>query len=237
MTVFHHHAAHTVQREAAAALDALCVSHHPAPILLLFSGGSTFSLLNALRYNGEGGSLTVGVLDERYSHDPAVNNFAQLAATSWYARAKQHECTAIDTRVRDGETLGALTARMQTGLRAWKERNPSGTIIITQGMGADGHTAGIMPFPEAPLQFDALFCATDWVVGYDVAEKNPYRLRVTSTITFLRDVVDHTIIFIVGEEKEAAWSRCMAEEGTLAETPIRIVRTMRDVRIFTNLKS
>lgn len=187
------------------------------PVLFLASGGSCLELLEGL-YIGENGM--VSVLDERYSTDPAVQNFAQLLE-------RVHPITCIDTRVREHETLGQLAQRFEKELREWKEKNPNGNMVITQGMGQDGHTAGIMP----QIVFDD---EKKWVAGYDAKERNEYPLRVTCTFTFLRQV-DYSIAYITGEKKKEALLRLLAEEGTLEETPARIMREMKNVKIFTDI--
>ena len=47
------------------------------PILLMVSGGSVLELLAGIEMKYIGKHITVTVLDERYSKDPAVNNFSQ----------------------------------------------------------------------------------------------------------------------------------------------------------------
>jgi len=47
-------------------------------------------------------------------------------------------------------------------------------------------------------------------------------------------MVDHAVVYVVGEEKRATFERVLAENGALAETPARIIREMKDVRLFTD---
>jgi len=187
------------------------------PILFLSSGGSSLGLLDGLEL---GDRITVSVLDERYNADPRINNFSQLMN-------HVNPTKFIDTRMQEGETLEGLAVRFEKALRSWKNQNPSGTIIITQGMGSDGHTAGIMPdsMVDDPAQ---------WVIGYNAKEKNEYPLRVTCTFSFLR-TVDHSIAYITGQKKKEAFNRVLAEEGTLEEMPARIMREMGNVKIFTDI--
>lgn len=187
------------------------------PILFLCSGGSALELLDGLQI---GADATVSVLDERYSTDPMVNNFAQVFE-------RIHPEHFIDTRVRKGETLDQFAKRFEKELREWENKNPNGKVVITQGMGIDGHTAGIMPYTV----FDD---EKKWVVGYDAKERNEYPLRVTCTFTFLRQV-DYSIAYITGEKKKEAFARVLAEEGTLEETPARIMRDIKNVKIFTDI--
>lgn len=195
----------------------MMLSDTQEPILLLCSGGSSLELVDGFVLKSH---ITVSTLDERYSIDSSINNFSQLMN---YIKAPKF----IDTRVKAGESLEELAQRFEKALREWKEKNSNGKVVITQGMGIDGHTAGIMP----QTVFDD---EKQWVVGYDVKEKNEYPLRVTCTFTFLRHV-DYSIAYITEERKKEAFLLLLAEEGTLEATPARIMREMKNVKIFTDI--
>ena len=140
----------------------------------------------------------------------------------------------IDTRIKENETQDDLAHRFEEGLKSWIETHANGVVIATMGVGKDGHTAGIMPYPENPALFRSLFEDEEkWVVAHDAGDKNPHSLRVTVTLPFLR-MVDHAVVYVVGEEKRATFERVLAENGALAETPARIIREMKDVRLFTD---
>ncbi len=204
-------------------------------VLLLFSGGSPIEILKHLSPEGFDSRVTVGVSDERFSPDSRINNFAQLAATPWYQTVAQQGISAIDTRVKSEETVTDAGRRLDAALKAWKQKHPQGTIAITQGIGLDGHTAGMMPYPEDEHAFGALFAHTDaWAVGYDAGGKNKYPLRVTTTIPFLT-MVDLSVLYVCGEDKRAPLSRVLASEGSVYETPGRIVHQMKHCLLFTDL--
>jgi 6-phosphogluconolactonase/glucosamine-6-phosphate isomerase/deaminase len=230
------HAADAAQAAAVAgaALTA-AVDTGDIPVLLLLSGGSAFAVLDAVDESVLGPNVTVGMLDERYSPDPAVNNFAQLSALRFFAVARSRGCGWIDTLVVPGETMADLAARFDRSLRQWTETNPAGRIVATMGIGPDGHTAGIMPYPEDDAGFSGRFGDPDVpVVAYDAGDKNPYRFRVTVTLPFLRDV-DTAIVFACGENKRGPLQRVLADTGTLSETPARIIRAMAHATVFTDL--
>jgi 6-phosphogluconolactonase/glucosamine-6-phosphate isomerase/deaminase len=93
-----------------------------------------------------------------------------------------------------------------------------------------------MPFPEDKKQFDKIFTKTDkWMIGYNAGAKSNLPLRVTATVPFLTKVVDHTIAFMTGKEKKAAFKKIQAEEGENHITPARIMREMKDVELFTDI--
>lgn len=220
-------AAREAVREALAGTD--------GPILLLLSGGSALRLLDG---SGDVAAsvaprLTISVLDERHSADPGVNNFAQVAETGFFKRAVGHGAGYIDTRPLEMETLEGLAARFESDLRKWRREHPDGKTVITQGIGPDGHTAGIFPYPEDPEKFSRLFDdAERLVVGYDATGKHRHPLRVTVTLPFLHGQVDDAIVFAAGKEKSEALERVFVSDGTLAETPARIVRELGHARLF-----
>jgi 6-phosphogluconolactonase/glucosamine-6-phosphate isomerase/deaminase len=205
------------------------------PCLVLLSGGSAFSLLNVRLASHFGPQVTIGVLDERYITDASINNFAQLTNHPFFVHAQNAGCSFIDTRVQSGESHQHLAERFEHALKHWKRHNPHGVVVITQGIGPDAHTAGIMPFCEDSQQFKTLFEGKDWVVAYDAEDKNEHPLRVTVTNTFLRTVVDHSIVFAVGGNKKSALLYLTGAQVPLAEAPVQILKEMHDVTVFTDL--
>lgn len=206
------------------------------PFLLLVSGGSAFDLFPDIDVNNFDNSATVGVLDERYSPDPTVNNMAQFMQTVFYASLKDKNVQFIDTTVQDGETGEEHAKRFDQALSDWKEEHRESVIVAIVGIGPDGHTSGILPFPENPSLFSKLFENSDaLVVHYDADGKNPYRYRSTTTNIFLRNYIDHSFVYAVGANKKDALTRIVTPEGSLAETPARILREMKSVALFTDV--
>ena len=201
-------------------LNQLFLSHRHVPVLFLSSGGSALELLNEVGEQYLSHDLTVGILDERMNVDPKTSNSSKFRKTPFFAKLEAKNILLVDI------FKEAFTFR---------EKYPQGKVIITQGVGADGHTAGIFPFPEDEKKFQDLFQDKEHlVVEYDAGGKTEYSSRATITMPFLRQV-DHSLVFLTGEEKRNALERILAEEGTLAETPARIIREMRDVTIFTDI--
>jgi 6-phosphogluconolactonase/glucosamine-6-phosphate isomerase/deaminase len=124
---------------------------------------------------------------------------------------------------------------MESGFKSWCTNNPAGIIIALMGIGRDGHTAGIMRYPDDERLFDPLFVHTvAWVVGYDAGSRNPIPLRVTVTVPFIRDI-DHAVVYVSGPEKKQALCDVMAPRGLLYQTPGRILHTMKHCLLFTDL--
>ena len=206
------------------------------PFLLLVSGGSAFDLFPDISLDNFGSLATVGVLDERYSTDPKENNMAQFMQTTFYAALKAKNVQFIDTTVQGEETGEEHAKRFDRSLSDWKKNNPDGVIFAIVGIGPDAHTSGILPFPENPSLFSKLFENPDaLVVHYDADGKNPYRYRSTTTNIFLRNYIDYAFVYAVGVNKKDALTRLAAKEGSLAETPARILREMKSVALFTDV--
>jgi len=207
-----------VAQKAAKAVEEIFKKYTNHPILFLVSGGSPIEILKYLPKELFDDRVTVGVSDERFSTDPTINNFAQimfLPAKHW-----------IDTRPQEAETLEGLGVRFDTALKNWKQKNPTGKIVITQGIGLDGHTTGQMPgciFDDSNV----------WAVGYDAGNKNKYPLRVTTTMPFLR-LVDDSVMYVCGKDKEEPLKRTLASEGDLSVTPSRIIHHMKHCLLFTD---
>ena len=227
----------TAAAAAAERLSTAFTARAGAPILFLSAGGSALALLEYVDDSILASHVTIGVSDERFSIEEEVNNFAQLAATNFYQRAQRRGVLWIDTRLKTGETQAALAERFDSALKTWRAQHSHGAVLITQGIGVDGHTAGIMPFPEHPARFAELFENPQrWAVDYDAsAQKNAYPLRVTATLVFLRGQVAQSIAYAVGEEKRNALRAVVAKEGALAHTPARVLREMQHAVLFTTV--
>lgn len=226
-----------VLQKATEKLNNLLESNKENNTLLLLSGGSALQLIDGINAKYMSPTLTVSVLDERYSHDKNINNFAQITKTSFYRKLQEEEAEVIDTRLQAGEGLKDLGKRFEERLRLWRRKNPTGKTIISQGFGSDAHTAGIMPFEDEEQQrFQELFVNNGWVAAYDAENKNPYRYRVTTTFPFLKNEVDHSICFVIGQEKKDALESILRENIDHHICPGRIIHEMKDVHIFTEHK-
>lgn len=188
-------------------------------MLLLLSGGSA---LAPLRLLPEPPSATIAALDDRVSDDPAVSNYLQLVEAGMRP--------GFDSRPRPGEPREAVAARFDAFLRGWRQAHPEGRVVITQGIGPDGHTAGI--FPLAAASFSALYDGA-WAVSH--AHGAPYPERVTVTPGFLVDQVDASLLYVGGENKREALARALDPTSRPHEVPAAVIQRMRDVRLVTDL--
>ncbi len=210
----------TGAREAAKALTNAVIHNKTEGVLLLLSGGSPLEMLQYLPKDLFDDRITVGVSDERYSTDPTINNFAQVQSKISFKKS-------IDTRPMPGETLQQLGVRFDSALKKWRSEHPNGKIIITQGIGLDGHTAGMMPgciFDDQNV----------WALGYDAKERNKYPLRVTTTIPFLTQQVDLSILFVCGADKQKPLQDVLSSKEALSEVPGRVIHYMKHCLLYTD---
>jgi 6-phosphogluconolactonase/glucosamine-6-phosphate isomerase/deaminase len=203
-------------------------------VLLLLSGGSSLALLEHIDISLINPRFTIAMSDDRYSKDPNINNFSLLAQTPFFAKAKHLGAHFIDTSIQNDESLTELAERFETAIRGW-QKNHKGPIIATMGMGPDGHTCGMMPYPEDPELFEKLFESRNLVAGYDAGDKNEYPKRITITMPLVLQI-NHAVIYVQGKNKTESLQRVYAEDGSLAETPARIWRELNDAEIFTDIE-
>lgn len=205
--------------------------------LLLLSGGSSLDILKGVDASLLSPDITLAPLDERFSTNPLENNMAQISQTDFYTSALENGVHVVDTRVEEGESGEGLCERFNKALLEWFNENPDGKVIATVGVGPDGHLSGIMPHPEDPEGFRRKFDDGDsnhLVVFYDAGDKNPYPLRVTTTLNLLRKI-DVSVVYAVGDNKKEAIEKVKSSEGSLAATPARVLREVPGkVFLFTD---
>ncbi len=202
-------------------------------ILFMSSGGSSLDILECLEVDHI--NLTITVLDERFSENLEDSNFNALLYTKFYHFLNKKNLKVIDTRFKKGQDLKHFSNRFDHKLSLWREQNPKGIIIVTQGVGEDGHTAGIIPFFDENI-FDELFIKTSRnVIGYNTMNKDIFKERVTVTIPFLEREVDHSIVYIVGQEKKEALRNIKDKNSKLNIIPGSVTMNMKNVKIFTDI--
>jgi 6-phosphogluconolactonase/glucosamine-6-phosphate isomerase/deaminase len=210
------------------------VKETTAPMLLLLSGGSALKVLDYVKPDMFSSRVTIGVLDERVSTDPAINNYLQLLSHPAIVRARAMGSVTINTVPFDHETPQELAGRFEHTLRQWSSEHPDGKIIATVGMGPDGHTFGMMPYPEDKTMFDRQFVETDhWVVGYDAGSKHMYPLRATTTVAFSNEIYQ-SIWYVCGHDKTAMLNKTLDPKTDIHNIPARIIQDMHNVTLFTD---
>lgn len=223
-----------VKSIAGNALDVLVKERNNKPLLMLLSGGSSLELVDFIKDASIESGITFGMLDDRYDTDPDINSFQKITHTQFYLRALRKGALFLDSSVYEQETLETYAERYEQQIKKWIKRNPNGIIRATVGIGPDGHTSGILPHPEDPQKFQALFNTEKFIIGYDVGAKNPHRFRMTSTFTLMKKF-DRVLTYMTGKNKHDALQKVLAEEGDIATTPGRIIRELQNVQLFTDI--
>lgn len=221
------------------ALSAILETGNTDGVLLLLSGGSALSLVEHMELpEGVIENLTIGMIDERYDIDPTINNYLLLQQTKFSQDAEKAGVSFISSVPTQAESLDAFAERMALSWKYWMHAHPAGKIAALLGVGPDGHTAGVLPFPEDPLLFGRLFTEPSCMaVGYNARGKHQYPKRATATLAFLKDHVDEAIVFMSGVSKAPALRDILSVEGDLCRTPARIFNSMTHVRLFTDISS
>ncbi len=201
------------------------------PTLLLLAGGSALALLSYVKGSALPSRFTVGMLDERYSTDTKVNNYAQLMESAFYATAAAASATFIDSRSRLSEPAAAVASRLHDALTAWRRGNPTGRVIATLGMGPDGHTAGIFPGFVTVLSKRG-----QWVEAYEVPKDiHEYTTRITVTPHFLTTEVNHAVAYVVGKDKHSVLATLTAHPPDPELLPAALWYQIPNVTIVTDL--
>lgn len=205
--------------------------HSDKQILLLLSGGSALSMLEYVDRGVLGPHVTITTLDERFSSDPAINNFAQIEVTDFYADACRCGVQAIVTRVEATDSLEESGKCFEKSLREWRMKNPDGVILTTMGVGEDGHTAGIFPGTH-----DVDFSSDAWVVSYVVPKTvNSHQERITVSYTFLRTQVAEVFLYATGKKKQIVIEK-IENFCSVEQMPVCIVNQLPAVTFITDFQ-
>ncbi len=219
---------------AGQALADILLSYKAFPTLLLSSGGSALELLNRIPESAMGEHLTVTVMDERFTQDEKVNNFTRLQKTDFYEMALSQNVNFFGTLPRPEETLEQAGKRFEERLKKWRQQHPTGKIVATFGMGKDGHTAGIFPYPDNPEFFKQLFESENWIAAYTAFDKHEYPERITGTFP-LFSMVDDAVALICGREKAEAFNRFKENSQKLNELPVLGLYKIKNLQVFTDI--
>jgi 6-phosphogluconolactonase/glucosamine-6-phosphate isomerase/deaminase len=211
------------QAATAAVEQALrAAANEDQPVLLLLSGGSNLQVAAKVDKKLFTDTVTVMVLDERFSAEDDLNNSLQVKAAG---------LPVVETVPLAGESLAEFAARFEKIITDWQTEFPDGVIVATLGMGGDGHIAGISPFPEDEDKFDSLFVDTNQlVVGYE-GNLSPVE-RVTVTVNFLK-LIDVAIGYVVGDSKKSVLAAALNSEQKYHHLPFTVVNEMKSVQVMT----
>ncbi len=215
------------------------LSHYvDRPVLLLLAGGSSMELYNRINPEYLSTNLTVTVTDDRFSEELDVNNFAILQSTSFYNDLIDVDAFCINTQPNAGETLEECALRFEKNLKEWKSDFPKGIVIAVYGVGADGHTGGMVPGVLSKADFDSKFNSENvWVSPINAEGKIEHPLRFSTTIPFMKNIVDHALFYVTGEKKKEILNTLLSEKKEYFEVPAVVMKDMKDVTLFTDVRA
>lgn len=204
-------------------------SYADTPLLLLVAGGSWHAVLEQVDTTNLGPWCTLSCLDERFSDDPASNNFRALSELNFFKEAMAHTVQIISTEIRAGDTIENMQNRFELALHDWRTDHHNGNVLTLIGVGVDGHIAGI--FPEF---VHTQATSSDWTRSYTVTQSDTvYPKRITVSEYFLTHIVDHAIVYASGEDKKEIISKLLAE-GSTSNVPAQILCVMQKVTLSTD---
>jgi 6-phosphogluconolactonase/glucosamine-6-phosphate isomerase/deaminase len=224
----------------------LLSTHIDKPVLLMLAGGSAREVLDFINAEYLTPEVTVTVTDERYTDDMGENNFDMLQTTKLYQNLMSADSYCINTSVVGGDVAydesnpgagaEAHAMRFERHIREWmQDFEKTGTIIGLFGMGADGHTAGIIPGLFDDAEFEQKFLGESDVAVVPMGKDNPgFQFRVTTTLSFMKKI-HYPLFYITGEAKLPALRKALDPATELSEIPARIMLDMKSPVIFTDI--
>jgi len=191
-------------------------------VLWLWSGGSNGKLqikaLSMLKYASRH-NLTISLIDERFvALESTHSNWHQLLDSGLNGERARLEPPIIDWN------LKLYEAAHDWAVRLGRRISEADMVIGQFGIGADGHTAGILPQTEGVHEHDKL------VLGY--RGKDFDRLTTTPAL-FSR--LHLAIAVAMGESKKPMLEAMQASESA-DEVPAKLLQSASELIIYTDQK-
>ena len=194
-----------------------------SPVLWLVSGGSAVptqvAVMRQLSQNTPEvlANLTVIPVDERYG-DPghAASNSEQMRQAGFTPGAATWVDVLSEASTMS-ETLERYEALVEDSFAQAK------TVIATFGLGADGHTAGVLP--DSPAVLDS----TATVIGYDWSDYT----RLTLGLAQLQHI-DQAFVLAYGEAKCPALQRLHDNQESLSSLPASVLYDISTVTVYND---
>ncbi|BCX14112.1 MAG: hypothetical protein KatS3mg085_644 [Candidatus Dojkabacteria bacterium] len=220
-----------VIQNATFALNEYFKANESNPILFLSSGGSCIEVLNSNLVALD--SLTVGIIDERFTSNVSEQNFRKLINSEFIKINKN--LRLLNQEINENEALEDYTQKFFAAISGWLSDNKKGKVVASLGMGADGHVAGIFPNKNIQLFNQRFINPAKLVVGYKLDKKDTVFLeRVTVSLYFLEHFVDFAISVVMGENKKEVFLK-LKEDVPINLMPYQIVKKIKKAKIFTDI--
>jgi 6-phosphogluconolactonase/glucosamine-6-phosphate isomerase/deaminase len=201
------------------------------PLLFLSSGGSALGLLDGLIPPTNANHMTLSVLDDRYTPDPAGSNRMQFLERPAVKKLITNGAGLLPVSVDLNQSLGINAQLWGEAVISWKSTHPTGQIVATIGIGPDKHTYGVLPFPDQST-FEQTFGNGQPYVGYHALVATAYPDRITPN-PLAHPFIDIGIIYAVGAEKRNAIKAVIEGTGSVWNTPALLLRNLPSAMLYT----
>lgn len=190
-------------------------------VLVLLSGGSVVPIaitaLNLLSREGKS-KISIGQVDERYGAvGHAHSNWLALQRAGLVENDFAHVLPILTEGLSRQETADVYAEKLTDAI------SKATTVLGLLGIGADGHTAGMLPHPYF---HDEFLDPETLVFGYEGPDFE--RITVTERMLSLMNAV---VVFAAGQQKVAAIKK-LSEDSSVKEMPARILLDMSHVDMF-----
>jgi 6-phosphogluconolactonase/glucosamine-6-phosphate isomerase/deaminase len=188
-------------------------------VLWLVSGGSAIPIAVAVARElaslQEAPNLTIMQIDERYGQPGHANANWQALQDAGFACGRA-TCVPILRNLSLPETTETYEAELAHALQQ------ADFHIGLFGIGADGHTAGMLPHSVASRETKRL------VASY----QGPDFMRVTVTTPLIAQL-DEAIAYAVGEAKAPALRKLLTQ-ASIPEQPAQALKQAADTTVYTD---
>lgn len=208
----------TIQHVATTLQDALAKNNS---VLWLISGGSAIDIAVQVRQQlslGPGKQLHVGLIDERYGPlGHADSNYQQLLDAGF-------DTAGVTMHPILHEDQSAESTTLHYSLELQFLLDAAGFRLGLFGIGADAHTAGMLPH-STPIGEQHVLVS---------AYQGPDYMRITTTPLLVAQL-DEAVLYAVGENKWPA-IQLFLDDGPADAVPARIIKTAKAYTLYTDYK-
>lgn len=162
-------------------------------------------------------NLTVLPVDERYGVKSHENSNTFQMQTAGFSPGAAHWPDILDGNLPLSETVSHYNTVASDALAAAEY------VLATLGMGADGHTAGVLP--GSPAITDT----TSTVVGYSWSDYERMTLGVPALLQ-----IDTAYVLAYGESKKSALERLYENDEPVELLPAKILYDLPVVTVYND---
>lgn len=156
--------------------------------------------------------LTISLGDERYDINPNHNTatWPELEKLDVFKMLQDKGAKVF--QILSGGTIEVETERFHSLLE--KELQQESYVLANQGIGADGHTAGIIPI-EDKESFKETYLNKGYVVGHAKGGEHPNRVTISPSMLLRADGI---LAYAVGDDKKPALKMIFDTDKHFPET-------------------